>query len=266
MLGQKLEAQNFTDTVSAENFASATIEWMRGKQITFRDCDFSHSLVKSSYFHRATFIRCKFVGTAFVDTNLRGAKFEWCDFEYATFRNTPVLVREVLKNAPNWENARRELARSLRKNYDALGDVDSAREAFFAEMEASCEHWRSAARGVTQYYIGHYQTMARLIAGLRYVSLTFSRWTWGYGESPLRLAISILVLNVLLALALVRDTGCSNLPMLQALSLQLQTFLGAVDPASTCKPSPGFMALETFCRLVTLGLVGTLVVRRFAGR
>jgi hypothetical protein len=262
LLGEKIEAVDFGHEVSGQDFSNCRIEWCRGKRTSFKGCKFTHAVLRNCYLHQAHFENCDFTGCSFSETNLRGATFIGCDFRYASLRATAIEGKQILKNLPYWENARRELLRSLRKNAESLGDLEDVRRYLRAEMDASAEHWRSALRAVTPYYQSHYPgAHGKIAAATRLCGVKVSKWFWGYGESPTRLMSSTILWSIFVTALVVHNFNAWP----SALKFTWATLLGFhVDAGASV--GFWFTLLIAASRYIFIGLFATVFVRRFARR
>lgn len=266
--GTKIESQDFAAEVIGHDFNNSRIEWARGKDSHFQNCNFKSTLLKNCYFHRATFTNCIFTGSSIVDCNFRGAKFSGCTFEYAVIRNTAIESHQILQNLPVWENARRELLRVLRKNAEGQGDVEDVRRFLKSEMDASAEHWRSAYRQITPYYKEHYGSYAeRLRSFGRFLGIKFGKFFWGHGDSPVRLASSLILwLSVCSCLVqYVSDGACAFLSW-NSIHRTLALFFGIPSASLASTPSEMLNLCIVASRYVFLSLFAAVLVRRFARR
>jgi hypothetical protein len=263
-----LEDVDFGPQVQSRDFRSCRLERVGGKKTCFIKCNFHSAIFKNCYFHQAVFVDCTFTGATILDTNFRSARFENCKFEYVTFRNTSIDVNQILSNLPSWENARRELLRILRKNAESQGDIEDVRRYLKEEMEASAEHWRSAYRQVSSYYVQHYNGFVRRADSfLRFAGIKFSKHFWGYGDSPLRLGIA-LALWLFLCSIFVQYVDASNglivsaAAIFRTCAIFFGTNTGIRDALTGSLLEIGIVA----SRYVFLGLLTAVLVRRFARR
>ena len=263
--GEQISERQFEETAVGIDFNNCRLEWARGKKITFKKCNFSSSLIKNCYFHKAHFIECDFTGALFQDSNFRGATFDQCKFEYAQFRGTLIEANQLLKNLPSWENTRRELLRSLRKNAESIGEVEEVRRYFWCEMEAGIEHWRAASKGVAGYYLDHYPgPWGRFTSFYRWLVLVVSKWAWGHGDSPLKLVCSTLAWLVLLSF-MAQPCIDGSPEFIEILTSILATLLG-VPLTNTLALPQWVLLIAGASRYLFLGLFATVFVRRFARR
>lgn len=262
-LGTKIEAKEFPKENFGLDLSSSRIDWCRGKEVIFKNCNFSHSQIKNCYFHRSRFENCNFTGCVFLDSNFRGAIFINCDFKYAFFKGTLVDSHKVIANRHIWPNASRDLIRSLRKNAESLGDVEDARACLFAEMDASEEHWIQVKKGVTWYYTDHYTKIDKFIkAPYKLLGLRASRLVWGYGESPFRLVVSIALL--LVANSLARSLVYEDPTFFDCLARTIEIFIGT--PGNNPEFPRWWTISIVFVRYFTIGLLASVIYRRFSRR
>ena len=92
----------------------------------FTKVDFSNSTFDSCYLTNCSFDSCNFTGVKFSSTNLHGAKFTGCNFDYATFERTIIDDVILTDNCPPYENQKMRFARTLRTNYQQIGDAAAA--------------------------------------------------------------------------------------------------------------------------------------------
>lgn len=262
--GEKIESIDFSPNIANENFSNFRIEWCRGKKVKFRKCNFASALIKNCYFHEAEFVDCNFTGCSFTESNFRNAKFVGCDLRYAVIRNSFFETKAIIDNLPEWENARRDLLRSARKNAESHGDVEGARLLLRAEMEASEEHWRCAVRGSTNYYREHYPKPWGVVSSfIKMWSFRAGKWFWGHGESPLRLTTTLLIW---LSIWVLISSSWNVTRFDNAAPEILGAFLGVESPAHVSTLGRWAQLALTGSRFVFLGLFVTLFVRRFSRR
>ena len=104
----------------------------------FTDCDFSFSTFDSAYLRKCIFDFCIFVGCKFSSSNLLGCEFSGCKFDYAEFSHT-LIEPEILESGlPGPENLQQKFARTLRTNFQQIGDLASVNKAIQIELEGPC--------------------------------------------------------------------------------------------------------------------------------
>jgi hypothetical protein len=174
----------------------------------FEKCSFKYARFDDVYFRDSVFVECDFTGSKFRECNFRGARFDRCVFKYASFRDTVLDVEAILRCLPSEPNLKRDLCRSLRMNFDAIGDSDASRQVHLRELEATDAHLKKIIDSDEAYYSKKYPDwFARFVHGriprLREALLKF---VWGHGESLGRLLgsglLSVIVLSVVTSLYL----------------------------------------------------------------
>ena len=129
--------EHFEDDVTDSDYSNRLFTRVDAKERKFKKVNFRFTIFDTCYFRKCTFDSCIFVGCRFKDSNFVGSSFIGCEFEYATFEKT-LIENDVLDTcAPSWENVQLRFARTLRTNYQSLGDSESANKAFQLELEAT---------------------------------------------------------------------------------------------------------------------------------
>ena len=149
----------------------------------FTKVDFSNTTFKSCYLRNCEFDSCNFTGSRISSTNLHGAKFVGCKFDYATFERTFIDDSILTDNCPAFENQKMKFARSLRTNYQEIGDAAAANHAVRVELEATEVHLRKAWSSNDHYYRGKYCGYDRLKQFASWIRFKILDYVWGNGES-----------------------------------------------------------------------------------
>lgn len=258
-----------------KDFTNLIMEDVAGKDVVYRDCNFSYSIFIRGYFHKAKFEHCKFIGSRFDATNFRSATFEQCDFSYADFDRCVLPVTQILANLPSFANVRWELLHNLRANMRALGDSRHDSALVWHEIDTEIEHWRSIAGSQAGYY-QKYTRGERVLARLRHWRLLIERYVWGHGESLTRLGVATLTMLVLLgllnAVGRVGDLGSASIGSM--LKLWLDSFLFNVAlfvdlpsvNSQEVAASPVTSALAVMLRYVSIGLAVPVLYKYIAKR
>ena len=187
-LGARYENVNFSSegTALTGSYQSSQIRDVGAKSVVFKNCDFSYSVFTRAYFRNAKFEACCFVGCYFRQCNFRGAEFVGCDFSYSLFFETQIKHKDIFDQLPNRPNVRKELAQTLRKNAESIGDREGALKCFRYEMEQTRRYLREAMGAEEEYYRKKYPGISnRLRFGSKLINHSLSRFIWGHGESPL---------------------------------------------------------------------------------
>lgn len=164
-----------------------------------KNCNFSYSTFDSSYLRNCTFDSCNFTGCDFIDTNFRGSVFVGCNFEYAKFTRTYVDPEILDTGCPGRENLQQIFARSLRINYQQIGDTVATNKAIRIELDATRVHLYKAWRSRESYYRKKYSGLKRGNMLLRWLSFVSLDFLWGNGESPIKLFRSLVLLTIMIA-------------------------------------------------------------------
>ena len=230
----------------------------------FTKVDFRYSTFENCYFRDCYFDSCDFTGCKFVGSNFHGSGFVGCKFDYTTFERTLIDVSILDTCCPAFENLKGRFARTLRANYQSLGDAAGVNKAVSIELQATGIHLYKAWRSNESYYRKKYSGVQRLTSFLAWARFRVLDFIWGNGESPFKLVRSTILFLALLALC---DVFSNRDPRLvesywAALLYVPQVFLGAA-----VSPFGGlFSAAIIFVRLIVFGLFVSLLVRRFAWR
>ncbi|WP_422647988.1 hypothetical protein OJJOAM_002203 [Cupriavidus sp. H18C1] len=242
-----------------------------GKKVHFKDCNFSYCIIERGYFHDAKFENCTFTGTRFISCNFRSATFANCDFSYATFFTTIVSEEEIAKNLPDQPNKRRDLVRTLRANAASMGNQEASNSLLSLELRANTEHYRRMHRDNHSYY-SKYSRAQKIEAFFKYWGLRLEEIAWGYGLSPIRLVLWLLLIlffcgvamaisgpgDVVVNAALLSRIGSQ---MLLAAFAVLDLALIDSEVLDAHRVIFGFLVAV---RVIILGLFITVIYRRYA--
>ncbi len=257
--------KKFDADVSKANLTNQLFIRLVAKGKRFANVDFKYTIFDACYLRNCIFDTCDFTGCRFVGTSLYGSSFPGCKFDYVTFEKT-VIDNDILDTGcPALENLKMKFARSLKVNYQQLGDTKSANKAVSVELQATEVHLSKSWRSNESYYRKKYAGWGRVKAFLEWVSFKTLDFIWGNGESVLKLLRAGLL--VLLLIALIDVLSFKNPESLksywQALKEAPPIFLGVFSP--TYYPSL-YLALIAFVRLVTMGFFLSIIIKRFNRR
>lgn len=231
----------------------------------FTDIDFRYTIFDSCYMRDCCFDSCDFTGCRFVGTNLHGSKFSGCKFDYATFERTTIDPSVLDTECPGPENLKATFARSLRTNYQQLGNAAAANKAIKVELQATEVHLHKAWNSNERYYRHKYQGLMRVKLFFEWLGFKILDFIWGNGESIARLFRFVLIIFFGMALYDVLNFG--NPQRLGSYSNAVLTapeiFIGILTP--TRYPN-WYLALITFIRLVAIGFFLSLLIKRFNRR
>ncbi|WP_083908759.1 pentapeptide repeat-containing protein [Thioalkalivibrio thiocyanodenitrificans] len=231
----------------------------------FTDCDFSYSQFDSAYLRNCIFDSCKFIGCKFTSSNLRGSRFEGCVFDYAEFSQTQVEPEILDTGCPGQENLQQKFARTLRVNFNQIGDAVAANKAIKIELEAARVHLYKAWRSRESYYRKKYPGLKRARAFLEWLEFILLDAFWGNGESSLKLLRTFFV--ALFAIAVGEVYFLKDPYVLasyaEAINNAPQVFLGIVKPSEF---SGLVLAGIAVVRYVMLACLVSILVKRFSRR
>ena len=139
--------EKFDSDVSNVSYSNKLFLRLVSKSKRFEKVDFKYSIFDTCYLRNCVFDTCDFTGCRFIGVNFSGANFIGCKFDYATFERT-IIASDILDNCcPGWDNLKLKFARTLRVNFQQLGESKSANKAIQVELEATEIHlhksWKS---------------------------------------------------------------------------------------------------------------------------
>jgi hypothetical protein len=153
-------------------------------------------------------------------------------------------------------------ARTLRVNYQQIGDAASANKAVKTELEATGTHLYKAWNSKESYHRKKYAGIDRAAMFAKWTIFKILDMLWGNGESLWKLCRFV---GVILLLIVVLDattqpiaqSGWQNVPR------TLQIFFGITAP----KEIPEiWLTFIVFIRLVTFGLFMAILIKRLNRR
>jgi len=245
------------------------------KDARIEECSLTQSLFEDCYLRKASFVNVRLTGSTFRNCNLEKATFRGCDLRYCTFQNTRLTRDEIIGCLPVEPNLRLQLARNLRKNFEALGDKASADAVLDIEIRAQEQELLEAFRRKTEYYRAHYTGVDQAVAGLRYLLSNLNGLVWGYGHRVRRLIASFAVLTLVFCLITYFGDVHYNVPtesssrslsfwesVYQASAATVRAGATAFSPASW--GGRALQVLEGFTGTLLLALLAAASYRRIA--
>jgi len=233
---------------------------------TFKNVSFIHCIFDSCYLNNCVFDSCDFTGCRFLGSNFHQTAFRGCDFRFATFERSQFDDDILISEAPKEENLRMHFARSLRMNYQQVGDAKAVNMAITVELRATSVYlyksWRSGETYYKEKYPGLLNGIVQFVKWLEFWVLNF---VWGNGESILIFFRTIFI--TLIAIA-IYDTNTNGSPLnfgfywtsfLKAPAI----FLGVLSPENF---TVGVLSFITGIKFVSFALLTTLLVKRFSRR
>ncbi len=235
----------------------------QGKRFT--KVSFRYSIFDTCYLRDCIFDSCDFTGCRFVGTNLHGAAFTGCKFDYATFEQTMVDSAILDTECPAYENLKMGFARTLRMNYQQLGDATGVNKAINVELQATEIHLHKSWQSNESYYRKKYVKLQRLRAFFEWSSFKALDFIWGNGESTLKLIRAGALL--LVVIACVDVVICRDLLAVKdyarAMLAAPQILLGTLTPPQY----PNSYLTGIVCaRIVALGFFMSILIKRLSRR
>lgn len=257
--------QAFDNDADGLNMKNHQFVRLVAKGKSFVNCDFSFSDFDSVYLRNCSFDSCKFVGCKFSNSNLRGSTFTGCKFDYVNFSHTHVEPEILDSGFPSQENLQLRFARTLRLNFNQIGDADSANEAINLELESTRIHFYKAWRSREAYYRKKYPGLKRFGMYLKWARFVALDFFWGNGESPLKLMRSLAVFSLVVAIGdVVTFRNSSDFASYIAAIDQVPAIiLGVVSPPHYSGLS---LTLIATVRYVMLACLVSMLIKRLSKR
>lgn len=258
----------FAKDVSSEpvKFAFKVFIRLNAKKIKFKNVSFLHCIFDSCYLNNCVFDSCNFTGCKFLGSNFHQSAFAGCKFEFATFERSQLEDDILVSEAPMAENLRMRFARSLRMNYQQIGDAKAVNKAISLELEATSiylyKSWRSGETYYKEKYPGLINSIVQFMKWSEFWILDF---IWGNGESILKLMRSILLSVIMIA---AYDTNAQGNPLTigfywSSFQNAPAVFLGVLSPHNY---SVAALSLIAGTKFVSIALLTALLVKRFSRR
>ena len=257
--------KKFDANASDVAFASRLFVRLVAKDKSFTRVDFKYSIFDSCYLRGCKFDSCDFTGCRFVGTNLHGSKFAGCKFEYATFEKTLVDANILDTECPGHENLKSRFARTLRMNFQQLGDAAAVNKAMRVEMDATAIHLHKAAWSNEAYYRSHYAGWWRITAVAEWLEFGALDFVWGNGESLFRLIRFVLVVLGFITIGDVATAGDPGrvASYVSSFIRSFEIFFGTLTPDGYGK---GYLAFITCLRLVVVAFFISIIFKKFNRR
>ncbi|MCK9744987.1 pentapeptide repeat-containing protein [Pseudomonas syringae] len=247
------------------SFHRKVLTRVSAKKIRFKNVSFFQTIFDTCYFNNCVFDSCTFIGCRFVASNLHQSSFPSCKFDYAVFERTQV-DDDILSAAPERQNLKLKFARTLRMNYQQIGDARAVNRAIVLELEATEVFLKESWRSDSEYYRKKYIGFSRFWQFFRWLEFMVLDFIWGNGESVTKLLRSIIL--VILGVGLVDMIYTKEAKLFMDYLKNFYTapslFLG-VEPLPKEVPSllaSGIAAL----RLVGFAFLTAILVKRFGRR
>lgn len=255
--------KSVTDEVTA--FKLKIFTRLNASKIKFKNVSFEHSVFDGCYFKNCTFDSCNFTGCKFVGSNFHQSSFPGSRFDYATFERCQIDSDILSAWNPKEENLKMRFARSLRMNFQQVGDAKAVNEAITLELHATSRHLLESWLSEDDFYRRKYRGLQRIRQFLAWVEFWILHFVWGNGESITKLLRSIVLAMVVIAVydANAFKSSATIVDYWESLKSAPAIFLGTLT-----RPfhSTGAAAIIVGTRLVALSLLTALLVKRFGRR
>lgn len=190
-----------SDICNATEFAyKVLIRLNAKKQTSFKNVSFQHCVLDGCYMNNCMFDSCNFTGARFLACNFHQSSFNGCDFSYAIFERCQIDDDILEGEAPLQENLRMRFARSLRMNYQQIGDAKAVNKAISLELEATATYLHKSWASKNNYFRKKYQGLKRGRQIVKWLDFWILNFVWGNGESVFKLIRSILIILGLITL------------------------------------------------------------------
>lgn len=238
---------------------------LAAKGRVFRNVNFRYTTFDACYLRDAKFDSCDFTGCRFVSTNLHGAKFSGCNFEYATFERTIIDSSILDTEYPKQDNLRARFARTMRMNFQQLGDAAAVNKAMRIELEATGTHLRKSILSSEEYYRNKYRGILWFRSVFEFSLFVIGDFVWGNGESLRRLLRCALIILASMTAFDIFNFGDPRLigGYWIAFMRSFEIFMGVPAPSEYPKP---YVAMVTLVRLIAIGFLLSIIIKKFNRR
>ena len=253
--------QSFTYRATINTpFRNYLFQRLIAKEVRFEEVDFSYTIFDTCYMRKCAFVNCNFTGCRFVASNLYGSAFDGCKFDYSVFERTLVDGEILNVGFPGHENLKLRFARTLRMNFQSLGDSDSTNKAIKLELAATEDHLRKCWNSSESYYRAKYRGWKRIETLVSWLNFKVWDFVWGNGESLWKLGRAVAGALLIMALVNVRLTATGYA---ESLWHAPAVFFGIKNPAEY---PDIYLASIIALRLLAVGLFLSIIIKRFSRR
>lgn len=188
--------------ISNEDYSNRLFLRLVSKGRRFERVNFKYTIFDTCYLRTCVFDSCDFTGCRFTASNLHGSSFNGCTFDYVYFERT-IIDDEILNvGGPERENLKLKFVRTLRQNFQQLGDSKSVNKAIRAELDAEEVYLRNSWHSDGLYYRNKYPGSKRAFKFFEWMSFKILDFVWGNGESAWKLLRSVGIFLLLMTIAL----------------------------------------------------------------
>lgn len=235
------------------------------KKRKFKGVDFKYTIFDTCYLRLCAFEDCDFTGCRFSGSNLLGSTFLNCKFDYVVFERTQITPEILDTNCPGLENLKLKFARTLRTNFQSLGDPEAVNKAIALELNATEAHLLKAWKSPEAYYRAKYQKWDRAKVLFQWLSFKVLDLIWGNGESAWKLLRA--VAGVLVVMALIHVFAFGQPSKVAAYWAAIWEMPPILLGVSVPPIYPGmYLAAIVLVRLIAFGLFMAILIKRFNRR
>lgn len=262
---EKIEDQIINENIENISFHNKLLIRIGAKDKHFKNINFGHTYFEHCYFRNCTFENCNFNGCKFINSNLTGSSFPGCQFEYSFFDKTLIDNDILSNNCPSLDNLTLKFARTLRTNYQSLGDSESVNKAIKIELSATKVHLHDSWYSNKAYYRKKYSGWKRAKMCLKWLDFKIQEFVWGNGEMPwylLRTGFFVWLLMTIVD-GIVFKKSFNLLEYWNSFLVMPSVFLGIEKPINY---SNLYLSLIALCRLIGIALFMSIILKRFNRR
>jgi hypothetical protein len=261
----EIKDMSFISNQHGLNFPNRQLIRVVGIQKNFYRVNFAACAFDSCYFRDCTFTECNFTGCRFVSSNFHGSTFVGCRFDYAYFEKT-MIDRSILStNCPSFDNLKERFARSLRVNYQQIGDTSGVNQAIRVELSSTKIYLFKSWRSNESYYRSKFSGWKRVVQFFRWLEFKILELIWGNGESVYRLIFTIgfLIFSVFLLDLYLLPQDLSISAVKEALFRSPHIFFGIQHPPHV---TGRWLAVITAVRLLMFGFLTSVMLKKLNRR
>ncbi|ECH0862859.1 pentapeptide repeat-containing protein [Salmonella enterica subsp. enterica] len=166
----------------------------------FEKVSFLHCVFDTCYFNNCSFNSCNFTGCRFIGCNLHQSSFSGCTFDYAVFERCQIDDDILESEAPKQENLKMRFARSLRMNFQQVGDAKAVNKAISLELGATAAYLKKSWSSSESYYSKKFPGWKKVPQFFKWCEFKLLDFIWGNGESPLKLLRTIVLIHLFITI------------------------------------------------------------------
>ncbi len=253
------------EDISGVSLSNHIFVRLGAKNKKFTNVNFAYTIFDHCYLRKCVFDSCDFTGARFNGSNLHESSFVGCKFDYCYFERTLVESDILDSSCPAFENLKLKFARTLRMNYQQLGDAQSVNKAIKVELKATEVHLRKSCRSNESYYRQKYRGWKRVKAYIDWMEFKTLDAIWGNGESVIKLirAVCVVIVSIGIIDFLELEKNITLGDLTSALLGAPEIFIGVLIPEHYPKLYLTGIALV---RLISIGFFLSIIVKRFNRR